>query len=147
MSVKTRSTYDTDFAAWTAEQAALLRRGEVAGLDWPNLAEEIDAMGRRDRRELRSRLGNIVTHLAKLRCSQATAPFAGWWVTIARERAEITAILEDSPSLRPALPVLLERAMPLALELAAVELAEHGEREAAAAATRCVFSLAEVLDQ
>jgi Domain of unknown function DUF29 len=60
-----RVGYEEDFFAWTQEQAELLRAREQRGLDWDNLAEEIDSMGRRERRELESRLRLILHHLLK----------------------------------------------------------------------------------
>jgi hypothetical protein len=55
-----RVDYERDFFAWTQEQAQILRARETLELDWDNLAEEIDSMGRRDRRELESRLRRIL---------------------------------------------------------------------------------------
>jgi hypothetical protein len=45
--------YDDDFYAWTQEQARLLRAGEFSAVDVANLAEEIESIGRSDRRELK----------------------------------------------------------------------------------------------
>ena len=55
-----RADYEADFFAWTQEQARLLRDRDARGPDWENLAEEIELMGRRDRRELESRLRLIL---------------------------------------------------------------------------------------
>ena len=46
------ATYETDFYAWANEQAALLRAGDVAAADLAHIAEEIESMGRTERREL-----------------------------------------------------------------------------------------------
>ena len=48
-------SYDSDFYGWTQEQADLLRSGRLTELDTQNLLAEIEAMGRRERRELESR--------------------------------------------------------------------------------------------
>ncbi len=63
--IEPRVRYEDDLFAWTQEQAALLRAHAVDGIDWENLAEEIESMGRRDRRELKSRLRVILLHLLK----------------------------------------------------------------------------------
>lgn len=67
------SLYEQDFMRWAEAQAEGLRRAAEAGsnlpLDWYNLAEEIESLGRSQRRELRSRLANIVEHLLKLQFS------------------------------------------------------------------------------
>jgi len=57
--------YDTDFYAWIQDQAATLRAGNLAGLDVNNLIEEIESMGRSEKRELRSRLVVLIVHLLK----------------------------------------------------------------------------------
>ena len=91
--------YDLDFYAWTAEQAALLRAGRLDQLDIDNIAEEIDSMGRSEKRELVSRLTVLLTHLLKwqyqpgLRCTS-------WRVTVRGQRDEVTEHLADNPSLR-----------------------------------------------
>ncbi len=96
--------YDKDFVRWTEQQAAALR--DASGLDtnlpldWENLAEEIDSLGRSQKRELRSRVAVIIEHLIKLECSPATDPRRGWIETIGRERAEIERLFDDSPSLK-----------------------------------------------
>ncbi len=46
------SLYDRDFFAWANEQAALLRAGRLAAADIDNIAEEIESMGRSEKREL-----------------------------------------------------------------------------------------------
>ena len=64
------SVYEQDFVRWAETQAETLRRAAEDGsnlpLDWYNLAEEIESLGRWQRRELRSRLATIIEHLLKL---------------------------------------------------------------------------------
>ena len=57
--------YDTDLYQWTIEQADALRRRAVNELDYDNLAEEIEGVGRSERREIRSRLEILLIHLLK----------------------------------------------------------------------------------
>jgi len=101
--------YDLDFFAWTEEQARLLRAGELVELDALNLAEEIESVGRSDRREIRSRLIVLLAHLLKWHF-QPDARSAGWRATIREQRDQIELILEDSPSLRPVVAEALGRA-------------------------------------
>jgi hypothetical protein len=112
--------YDDDFFAWTEEQARLLRAGELAEIDALNLAEEIESVGRRDRREIRSRLMVLLTHLLKWRF-QPDARSASWLSTVREQRDQIEAILEDSPSLRPVIAEALSRAYKKARTVAADE--------------------------
>jgi Domain of unknown function DUF29. len=56
-------SYEKDFYSWTQEQAELLRQGRFNSLDIPNLIEEIETMGRSEKRELESRLTILLLHL------------------------------------------------------------------------------------
>lgn len=49
------STHENDFYAWTQEQAHLLKTRQFNQIDWQNIAEEIEGMGRSEKRELESR--------------------------------------------------------------------------------------------
>jgi Domain of unknown function DUF29 len=114
------AVYDEDFFAWTEEQARLLRAGELAEIDALNLAEEIESVGRSDRREIRSRLTVLLTHLLKW-CCQPGARSSGWSGTIREQRDQIELILEDSPSLRPVIAEALSRAYKKARVIASEE--------------------------
>ena len=114
------AAYDEDFFAWTEEQARLLRAGEVAEIDTLNLAEEIESVGRSDRREIRSRLIVLLAHLLKWRF-QPDARSPSWRSTVREQRDQIEAILEDSPSLRPMIAEALSRAYKRARTVAAEE--------------------------
>jgi hypothetical protein len=59
------SLYEQDFYQWTQEQAALLRAGALSQLDMANLIEEVESMGRSQKKELSSRLSVLITHLLK----------------------------------------------------------------------------------
>jgi hypothetical protein len=109
-----RADYEADFFAWTQEQARLLRGRDARGLDWENLAEEIDSMGRRDRRELESRLRLILHHLLKWRV-QPGLRGPSWQSTLREQRRQAAKLLKESPSLRPQLPALIDEAYPDAL--------------------------------
>ena len=93
------AAYDEDFALWSAEQAALLRDGRLDGLDRENLAEEIESLGRSDRREIERRLKVLLVHLLKWRF-QPERQKGGWKATIRGQCVEIAKIIRDSPSLR-----------------------------------------------
>jgi hypothetical protein len=104
--------YDTDLLLWSERQAALLRRagsGERVNdqVDWENVAEEIEALGRSDRRELHNRVAGILVHLIKLLTSPADAPRTGWRETLLEQRRRVARLLKDSPSLRPELPQVI----------------------------------------
>ena len=97
--VRNTAEYEEDFYLWTVEQASLLRSGELSAIDAANIAEEIESMGRSDRRELKRRLIVLLTHLLTWR-HQPEARSRSWSSTIREQRQQIELVLEDSPSLR-----------------------------------------------
>jgi Domain of unknown function DUF29 len=104
----TTAGYDEDFYTWTQAQAALLREGAWQELDMLNLAEEIESLGKSDRRALRSHLEGLLMHLLKWQYQPRRRQSGhSWYSTIAEHRKQIVYIIEDSPSLRRLVPSLL----------------------------------------
>jgi hypothetical protein len=95
----TTPTYDTDFYAWTQAQAEALRAKDWAALDLEHLAEEIDSLGKSDRRALVSHLDRLLLHLLKWRYDPARDPRRGWQLSIRHARREIAELLADNRSL------------------------------------------------
>ena len=107
--------HDQDFYAWTQQQAALLRDQKTQALDCANLAEEIESLGRSDKRELGNRLQILVMHLLKWHAQpEGHAESHSWEDTIWDQRPQIALLLEDSPSLHGEIPARLARHYPLA---------------------------------
>ena len=109
--MSTKATlYDEDFYAWTQEQATLLRLGARHDLDLTNLAEEIESLGKSDRRALGSHLRNLVMHLLKWPY-QPGGRLTGhsWESSILNARAAIAELVEDSHSLQREVAGLLAR--------------------------------------
>lgn len=102
----TTTTYETDFYQWTQQQAALLRQGALSALDVENLIEEIESMGKRDRRAIGSYLRNVIMHLLKWRY-QPQRRGTSWQSSINSGRDEIDVLLIESPSLNPQLSTLI----------------------------------------
>ena len=121
--------YDRDFVLWTEQQATALRRAKDTNLplDWENLAEEIESLGRSDRRELTSQIRRIIHHLLKIESSPAAGPQDGWRSTIRNARAEIEDLLRDSPSLRRQIDATITEQFRIAAKLAEDDLAQYGE--------------------
>jgi cell division protein FtsL len=119
--------YDTDLVLWSKAQAAALRRRAANEIDWDNVAEEIESLGKNDRRELQSRLQIVLDHLIRLAVSPASAPRHGWERTVITQRDAIAKLLRDSPSLRREMPAIIAAELPTARRLALLSLAEHGE--------------------
>ncbi len=93
--------YEEDFYAWTIEQARLLRSGEFSQLDVENIVEELESMGRSDKREIESRLIVLLAHLLKWQV-QIGFRSRSWSATIREQRDRIQDLLSESPSLRSA---------------------------------------------
>ncbi len=105
--------YDVDFFAWTQAQAEALKTEKWELLDYANLAEEVESLGKRDQRELASRLGVLVRHLLKWRYQpERRRTGRSWRSTILEQRRRINGVLEQSPSLRSQLPSILEKEYP-----------------------------------
>ena len=101
--VKTRprppAAYETDFHAWSKDQAARLRELRPNSIDWENIAEEIESLGGSQRREIRSRLVVLLTHLLKW-AYQPGGRGNSWRGSITLARSEIANEIAESPSLR-----------------------------------------------
>ena len=141
--------YEADFYGWTQEQSAKLRRLLVErsnlDIDLENIAEEIDSMGRSDRRQLVSRLDEIDNHLMKLAFSLLWEPRQQWKNSVQGQRRGIAKLLKESPSLRPQLDQALAEAHVDALrsfdDTKLIEL-----NMPAALPVTCPFELAQMLD-
>jgi hypothetical protein len=110
-----KSTYDADFYGWANEQAALLRAGRLGEADIANIAEEIESMGRSEKRELVSRLAVLLTHMLKWRY-QPAGRRSSWRASIIVQRSRLADHIDDNPSLKPLIP----KAMATAYEEARV---------------------------
>jgi hypothetical protein len=91
--------YETDFHRWTVEQSALLRAGKFKALDLENLAEEIETLGRTEKREIESRLEVLILHLLKWEY-QPSRRSRSWTLTIRIQRKDLLETLDENPSLR-----------------------------------------------
>lgn len=101
--------YDRDFFAWANEQAGLLRSGRLDQADIAHIAEEIESMGRTEKRELVSRLAVLLMHLLKWRFQPAMRS-TSWRLTIEVQRRELARHLADNPSLKSTLAEAIEQA-------------------------------------
>ena len=95
----TATDYDRDFYAWANEQAALLRAGKLDDADIENIAEEIESMGRGERRELVKRLTVLMLHLLKWQF-QPGMRGDSWRLSIEEQRYRLENHLADNPSLK-----------------------------------------------
>ncbi len=122
----TSHLYQTDFYGWTQEQVTLLKAQEWDRLDTVNLIEEIESLGRKERQELRNRLGVLLGHLLKWQF-QPDKRSNSWLGTIREQRVQIRLLLQDSPSLKAYLEEVFLAAYELGLALA-IQKTQLGEQ-------------------
>lgn len=112
--------YERDFYAWANEQAGLLRAGKLSEADLEHIAEEIESMGKSEKRELVNRLSVLLMHLLKWQF-QATGRGTSWRLTIEEQRDRLADHLADNPSLKATLDASIASGYKLAVLGAARE--------------------------
>ncbi|MBV9385294.1 MAG: DUF29 domain-containing protein [Chroococcidiopsidaceae cyanobacterium CP_BM_ER_R8_30] len=115
-----KNLYETDFYAWTQEQANLLLHHQWSQLDLSNLIEEIESLGRQQRGELRNRLSVLIGHLLKWEF-QSERRSRSWLNTIRIQRIDTLELLEENPSLEPYLHEVIQKAYVKGVALACRE--------------------------
>lgn len=90
--------YEEDFYGWTITNISLLKQRKFNEVDMDHIIEEIQSLGRSNRRELISRLGVLIAHLMKWKY-QPDLKSKSWKGTIVRQRIDIKDVLEENPSL------------------------------------------------
>lgn len=112
--------YETDFYGWIQQQAALLKGRQFEAVDLANIIEEIESMGRSEKRTLQSRLAVLLQHLLKWKY-QSFRKSRSWQLSIEEQRIRFTEVLNENPSLKPHLNDILIDAYRLAVIKAAKE--------------------------
>jgi hypothetical protein len=133
--------YEADFYGWTQQQVKFLQEEKWNCLDIPNLVEEIESLGRQERRELENRLGVLLGHLLKWEF-QADKRSKSWFATIREQRFRVYKLLKESPSLKSYLPEAMKDAYESALNLAVYETSLSYK----VFPQECPYSLDQVLD-
>ena len=139
--IRRSASYDEDGYSWALEQAALLRAGRLDAIDVPNIAEEIESLGKSFANELRSRYGTLVMHLLKWQ-AQPERRSNSWVAAIHRERRAIERHLCENPGLKPGRTGLFQDCCDLAREDAVAETNLAPDRFP----TACPYTLDEVMD-
>ncbi|MCC3437092.1 MAG: DUF29 domain-containing protein [Microcoleus sp. PH2017_40_RAT_O_B] len=120
LEVDRHKLYDTDYLRWIETTVEKLRARDYSNIDWENLIEEIEDMGRSERRSLESNLVVIILHLLKWQF-QPDRRSGSWKASIAEHRRRIRKAVKDSPSLRPYLEEVLAECYADAVEQASAE--------------------------
>ena len=136
-----RALYDRDYLEWINLTLDQLRNQDYTSVDWQNLIEEIEDMGKGERRSLESNLVIVLLHLLKWQF-QPQYRTGNWEGSIIEHRRRIRQALEDSPSLKSYLETVLTECYESAVKQAKGETQLPLETFPA----RCPYNVAEVLD-
>jgi len=136
------SLYEGDFYAWAMENADLLRQKKFEEIDVENIAEEIESMGKSNKRALLSHLAVLMVHLLKWKF-QPVRRSKSWNLTIKHQRLQVQKLLEESPSLKYQIEIKLKEAYEEARIIAAGETGIDEEDFPKA----CPFTLEQCLDK
>ena len=96
------TAYDKDVILWAEDQARLLRAGRFAELDIEHLADEIEDVGKSEKRELANRMAMLLAHLLKW-SRQPENRTSNWRATIDDQRKRIALAIRETPSLQSVL--------------------------------------------
>ena len=138
----TSSLYDRDFSAWSESQARSLRKRNVSDLDWDNLAEEIETLGRSERSEIRSRLVVLLLHLLKWQYQPAKRK-PGWKASIVEARDQLGRQLKENPSLKSYPASVLDKSY----EIARLRAADETELAVESFPEQCPYLVERILDE
>lgn len=121
-----KSLYETDFLLWTEETVAKLKARDFDHVDLENLIEEIESLGKSDKKEIKSRLTTLLAHLLKRIYVNMPQEFNGWERTIRNQRTDLELALMDSPSLKTTWHEAFDIAFRLALRNVRDEYEQKG---------------------
>ncbi len=134
--------YQRDYYSWLMENAQLIREGRFTEIDVEHIAEELESMGRNEKRELVSRLTVLLVHLLKWQ-HQPARRSKSWRNTLTVQRSDLNDLLQDSPSLYADVGQHIEKAYERAKLLAEDETG----LEKAHFPQYCPFSFEQITDQ
>lgn len=121
-----RHLYETDYLKWIETTVKKLQVHDYSNIDWKNLIEEIEDMGRSECRSLKSNLIVVLTHLLKWQY-QTQFRSGSWKGNIVEHRRRIREALKDSPSLKPYFEEVFAQCYSDAVEQASAETGLSGE--------------------
>lgn len=118
--IMTTPSYNEDLNAWLQQQVSYLREGKFDKLDIDNLIEEVESVGKSERRSIKNYFVVLIGHLLKLKYRPEKAT-GSWYFSITNSQRKIKEIIEDSPSLKREMQEKLEAAWKDAINLAVQE--------------------------
>ena len=110
-----KSLYDQDFALWVEKTIQQLNAEDFQNVDWQNLIEEVESLGKSQRKAVRSCLQRLLEHLLKRCYVPLVDCYRGWEIEIRNFRESLEWELADSPSLKGFILDILEKSYQKAL--------------------------------
>lgn len=108
------SLYDRDFYLWILDTAERLKKRDFDHLDLNHLIDEVESLGRSEKREILNRAEILLQHLLKRCYLPQPENYRGWELIVREQRRQLQRNLRDSPSLSQVLlenlPELLQEA-------------------------------------
>ncbi len=115
-----QNLYDNDYYQWLMETAYLLEEGRFSELDIPNLLDEIESMGKSQKRAIESYLKVLILHLLKWKY-QSHSRSGSWRGSIYNSRKGIHKRIKESPSLKTYPEIILAECYEIARYNAHIE--------------------------
>jgi len=134
--------YDKDFYLWTQNTAEQIRQRQFDGVDWDNLVEEIETLGRSEKRAIRSYLVVVIKHLLKWQY-QPEQRSGSWRASIRNSRGYLQELLDENPSLKD--DFVLE-SLPKAYKKARAEASDETTIYRENFPEDCLYSIEQILD-
>lgn len=119
-SIQNPNLYEQDFYQWIETTINLLRNRKLNELDYDNLIEELESIGRSEKRAVKSNLEVVLLHLLKWKY-QPEYRSKSWQNSMREHRKRIQKLLQDSPSLDQWLTDVYEKCYQVARDDAAYE--------------------------
>lgn len=124
---KSAELYMSDPYAWSVEQSDALRRRDFAAVDWENVIEEIESVGKTEQRTWTSKCANTLTHLLKIEHARMATPeeVIGWEKEVQRFRRQMVTVIVANPRLQNLYPDMFRAAWQQGRSEAVESLAEY----------------------
>ncbi len=136
-------SYKEDYYSWAIETAKAIREGRFELVDWEAVAEELEDMGKAEKRELINRLTILLAHLLKW-FYQPERRTKSWFYTIKEQRRKILRlILKESPGLKN----IISESLAEAYEEAILMAAKETELDEDAFPKVCPWTIEQILDE
>ena len=136
-----QTLYETDYLQWIETTVEKLQSQDYLNVDWETLIEEIEDMGRSERRSFESNLIVVLLHLLKWQY-QPECRSGSWESSIIEHRRRVKKALNESPSLKPYFESIIAECYAEAVKQARAETG----LPIATFPSQCPYELAKVTD-